>query len=589
MSNQQDLSRSTLDLLPIARSYFEGGRAKLFAVLVLDIVLMSITGVGLLLILPLLGLLGFGSGDVNNPIWQALISALDRVGLTLSLPVGLMLFIAAVSLRALLNWRRATWQVEVEQQFQATLRIRLYQALSRTELYRLEQLRTSEFIQSAQTESRRTQQAANVLFQLFSQGVNLGVYFTVALVLSWQITTFAIVCGLIGFIVMLPIVQRTHELSRKLIHVRSSMVNNLIEHIQGLHTARSLGLTARFVDEFKTRCMQSANFNVRLVRFSALSNLIFEVVAVALLAAIVYFGLSYLQIEATRFIVLLVIFIKIFPSMGTLQQLFQRLMSLIPSFRHYLDLLDDLEQHEEISVEAADGPRMIMRHSLELRNVSFNYRSSGRPALQDVSLTIEKGTLSAIGGHSGAGKSTLVDIATGLLPAQQGELLLDGTILGKQERILWRREIGMVPQDSFMFDDTIRANLQCAKPGASERELWDVLDAVKARAFVESRRDGLDSTVGEQGRLLAGGERQRICIARALLRDPQLLVLDEPTNNLDEASEGALLEFLQDLKDKATLIVISHEKRILRCADRVFELEEGVLSRASEVALEPYE
>jgi len=588
MSNKPELGRGTLDLLPIARSYFEGGRAKLFAVLVLDIVLMSITGVGLLLILPLLGLLGFGSGNANNPIWLALTQALDRIGLTLTLPVGLMLFIFAVSARALLNWRRATWQVEVEQHFQTTLRIRLYQALSRTELYRLQQLRTSEFIQSAQTESRRTQQAANVLFQLFSQAVNLSVYFTVALLLSWQITAFAIVCGLIGFIVMLPIVRRTHELSRTLIQVRSSMVNNLIEHIQGLHTARSLGLTGRFVAEFKARCLQSAKFNVNLIRLSALSNLVFEIVAVALLAAIVYFGLSYLQIDATRFIVLLVIFIKIFPSMGSLQELFQRLMSLIPSFRHYLDLLSDLEQHEEMSIETADGPRMIMQRSLELSHVSFRYRTSGAPALHDVSLTIEKGSLSAIGGHSGAGKSTLVDIATGLLPAQEGDLRLDGQRLGMRERILWRREIGMVPQDSFLFDDTIRENLLCAKPDASEQDLWGVLDAVKARAFVESRDDGLDTRVGERGRLLAGGERQRICIARALLRDPQLLVLDEPTNNLDAASEAALLDLLQDLKQEATLIVVSHEKRILRCADRVFELEEGTLRRETEAEMDQY-
>ena len=136
----------------------------------------------------------------------------------------------------------------------------------------------------------------------------------------------------------------------------------------------------------------------------------------------------------------------------------------------------------------------------------------------------------------------------------------------------------MVPQDSFLFDDTIRANLQCAKPEAIEQDLWDVLDAVKARAFVESRGSGLDSTVGERGGLLSGGERQRICIARALLRDPQLLVLDEPTNNLDEESESALLEILQELKQEATLIVVSREKRILRCADRVFELEDGMIS-----------
>jgi ATP-binding cassette subfamily C protein len=194
---------------------------------------------------------------------------------------------------------------------------------------------------------------------------------------------------------------------------------------------------------------------------------------------------------------------------------------------------------------------------------------------------IERGALTVIGGQSGAGKSTLVDIATGLLPPGTGGLLIDGHRLNDQERVRWRRETALVPQESFLFDDSIRANLLCVKPDATEQELWEVLDAVNCRTFVEGRHGGLDSEVGERGGLLSGGERQRLSIARALLRRPQLLVLDEPTNNLDKESVAALLEIFGKLKRQATLLIVSHDPRVLQCADRIFLLENGILFPAA--------
>lgn len=577
MSDDREPGQGALDLLLFAKSYFEGDRLRLLAVLALQVTLTSITGVGLLLILPLLGLLGLGPGGADNPIWQALAGALGRLGLTLTLETGLALFVVAIGLRALLNWRRETWQVEVEQTFQTALRSRLYETLARTELYFLQRLRTSEFVQATQSEIRRAQEAANALFQLFAQALNLSAYFAVALLLSTKMTLFAIACGVAAILVMLPVVRRTHALSRQQIRIRSSMINNLVEHIQGLRTARSLGLTERFVKDYRGRSDQAAHVAVRLTQLSALSTLVFDVVAVLLLAAIVYAGLVTFAVEPARFLVLLLIFVRIFPAIGQFQNQVQRFASLVPSFRHYLDLLSELGRHEESAPRPGDGPRPRMTQALELRNVTFRYHALEEPALKDVSLRIDKGAMTAIGGHSGAGKSTLVDIATGLLPPGDGALFLDGRALDERERILWRRETALVPQESFLFNDSLRGNLLCVKPDATEAELQEVLDAVNCRAFVEARRGGLDGEVGERGGLLSGGERQRISIARALLRRPQLLVLDEPTNNLDKESVAALLEILERLKRHATLLVVSHDPRILQRADRIFLLEGGVL------------
>ena len=142
------------ELLRFAHSYLQGGRSKLIGVVLLEALLMSMTGVGLLLILPLLALLGFGSDTGDHAIWQTMRASLDSVGLDLTLELGIVIFIAAVCLRAVLGWRRTTWQVEVEQQFQMGLRVGLYDRLTRTQLNRLQRLRTSHFVQSTQVEIR---------------------------------------------------------------------------------------------------------------------------------------------------------------------------------------------------------------------------------------------------------------------------------------------------------------------------------------------------------------------------------------------------------------------------------------------------
>lgn len=330
---------------------------------------------------------------------------------------------------------------------------------------------------------------------------------------------------------------------------------------------------------------EAAQANRDLTALKAKSTLIFEVVSVILLALIVYAAVTRFEVEAARLLVLLAIFIRIFPSIGVFQNQIQQLVSLTPSFQHYQDLLERLHGHEEVLLVNTDAPRLRLQRALELRNVSFSYHRAGQPALRHISLAIESGALNVISGKSGAGKSTLADIATGLLPPQTGELLLDGQPVAGPDRIRWRQETAIVPQEGFLFNDTVRANLLCVKPSATEAEFWAVLEAVNARAFIEARSTGLDTVVGDRGTLLSGGERQRLSIARALLRRPQLLVLDEPTNNLDRESEQSVLEVLEKLKHQTTLLVISHNPRLLERADREFHLEDGALVPQPDVTL----
>ena len=568
---------TTRDFLVFAKSYFAHGRLRLVGVLVLEMLLKSIHGAGLLLILPLLGLLGIGSEGKESALWERFNTFLNKGGLHLNLETGLLLFIGVIAFRAILFWVKRYWQVDVEQKFQMSLRTRVYEALAHTEMDYLQNLRFSEFVQAAQIEIRNAQRAASALLQIFSDLLNLVLYFSVALILSVEMTFFAVLCGGTGALVLLPYARQTHRVSRRQIRHRFSMLDNFLEHIQGMRMARTLGLTDRFIEDFRERNQAVTGGYIEITRLSARAGSIFQIISAVLLASIVYAGLVLLDVESARLLVLLAIIARTFPMIGRLQIQVQEFISLNPSFRHYLDFVEKLEKNQETPPLAEDGPGLVMHQSLELRNVSFRYQTSKTPALKNISLTIEKSAFNAIGGHSGAGKSTLADIATGLVSPQEGELRLDGKLLSRADHIRWRRETGVVPQESFLFNDTVRANLLCVNPEATDEQLWEVLEAVNSRGFVESSPEKLDRLVGERGSLISSGERQRLSIARALLRKPQLLVLDEPTNNLDEASESALFEILEKLSKETTLLVVSHDQRLLERSDRLFMLENGVL------------
>ena len=210
------------------------------------------------------------------------------------------------------------------------------------------------------------------------------------------------------------------------------------------------------------------------------------------------------------------------------------------------------------------------------------YSNEGERVLDHVSLIAEAGRVTAILGNSGAGKSTAADLLNGLLSPDSGRVLIDQTELTPSLARAWRGRVGYVAQDTLLFHDTVRANLLWAEPAASESEMIDVLKQAAAE-FVLETPNGLDTVVGDRGILLSNGQRQRIALARALLRKPSLLILDEATNSLDLENEKRILDSIyaavaagrQSQEHRLTVIIIAHRASAIERADMVYLLENG--------------
>ena len=211
---------------------------------------------------------------------------------------------------------------------------------------------------------------------------------------------------------------------------------------------------------------------------------------------------------------------------------------------------------------------------MRFENISFAY-SEELPVLHNISLHAQPGETVALVGHTGAGKTTIVHLLTRFYEFDSGEILIDGKPLRDLSKGALRSAVGMVTQESFLFNGSIRDNLRLGKPEATDEELWDALTAANAREFVEHLPDKLESIVGERGVKLSVGEKQRVSIARALLKDPPILILDEATASVDTATERLIQRALDRLMENRTSFVIAHRLSTVRHADQILVLDHG--------------
>jgi ATP-binding cassette subfamily C protein len=277
-------------------------------------------------------------------------------------------------------------------------------------------------------------------------------------------------------------------------------------------------------------------------------------------------------------VTLILLFARAAPMLMNVQQNTFVLLHALPAAYEVEALLAETEQAAEPPPSTLQAPLALQRE-LKLEGVTVAWPERDMPALDRISLTIPARTTLAVIGPSGAGKSTLADIVMGLLAPDAGQVLVDGEPVTGATRARWRSTIAYVPQDVFLFNDTVRANLAWGLPdslgvGDSEPAMCAALERAGAD-FVLALPQGLDTPVGDGGVRLSGGERQRIALARALLRKPTLLILDEATSALDPDNETRIREAIARLHGDLTVIVIGHRQSMVAQADQVIRLEQG--------------
>ena len=215
---------------------------------------------------------------------------------------------------------------------------------------------------------------------------------------------------------------------------------------------------------------------------------------------------------------------------------------------------------------------------LDFQHVSLTYQGAGAPTLQDMNFTVNRGDTVGIIGGTGSGKTSLVNLIPGFYPATEGEILLEGRDIRTMSDEELRGRIGVVPQKAVLFKGTIRSNLQWGKPDATEEEMWKALELAQASEVVDGKPGKLDATVAQNGKNFSGGQKQRLTIARALVRNPEILILDDSASALDYATDAKLRAAIRTLEDKTTTFIVSQRASTIRHADKIIVLDDGEIA-----------
>lgn len=428
-----------------------------------------------------------------------------------------------------------------------------------------------------------TSQLLMSIFDIIINGlmaiVMLGMLFMVDIVVTTATIIF-LGCsyGLINYFVK----NKLHEKGKKRFEANRGRFRMANEALSGIKTTKVMGIETYFLKSFNNFSQKYAQYNVFANMVGEIPKYILETSA---FGGIVFFVLYMISRgdKVLDFIPLLSLYA--FAAYRTIPA-FNRLFNAMTSIHYnstivdkiYIDMVELAPDTKAITKTNSGSRKLIFNEKIQLQNLKFSYKDSTLEVINDISLTIPKNDIIGFVGATGCGKTTLVDMVLGLLTPQEGKILIDDEELNEGNISSWQKKIGYVPQEIYLSDDTVLKNIAFGVPDNSI-DLKQAKNAAKIAAIDNFIEDKLphkyDTFIGERGIRLSGGERQRIGLARALYRNPEVLILDEATSSLDGATEEIVLKAIQDAARSRTVIMIAHRLNTLKDCDQIYIMEKG--------------
>jgi ATP-binding cassette subfamily C protein len=548
---------------------------RLAGLVALTLLIALTSGTSLVMLVPLLEVAGLSvPGGAGERLVELVFSGLTTVGIEPTLLAVLTLNLLMVAVTASLSRVQTVWSASFGQSAVRSLRLELYRNLSHADWLYLAGERSSRFSHTLLGELERVGGAISALVSLLVSAGRTIVYTIVAVALSPMLTTLTLLLGGCLSLLLLGRARLARSIGESVSDAYQELYSATGEHLAAMKLIKSHALESRQNVAYEAVSRRVETAFVAVSRNQADVSFWLQVGSIVALSAILYAALGVLMLPLATVLLLLYLFSRLLPLLAGVQRNYQSLASLLPAYARLRGALEQSERARETAAERTEPFRLTL--GIELRGVRFEYPDRDDAAIERLDLLLPAGQTTAIVGPSGSGKSTLADLVIGLISPTEGEVRIDGEPLTPERRRAWRSLVGYVSQDHFLFHESIRENLTIARPEATERELWDALELASA-SFVSRLPAGLETVVGDRGLRLSGGERQRLVLARALLRNPSLLVLDEATSALDTENEERIKEAIDRLTGRMTILVIAHRLASVRMVHAIHVLEGGRL------------
>ena len=468
--------------------------------------------------------------------------------------------------------------------FSTKLRQALFDHIEDLSFTDIDKAGTSTMITRMTSDVNQVQSGINMTLRLFLRSpiIVFG-----AMIMAF---TIDVKCALI-FVVAIPllsvvvfgIILSTIPMYKKVQSKLDQVLGITRENLTGVRVIRAFHQEAKEADRFRENNEALSAMQIFVGKISACMNPVTYIIVNGAIIALIYTGAVQVNIgNLSQGEV-----VAIINYMNQILVELVKLANLIVTMTKALACADRVASVFDIGADAAYVGAQDQELAdkvdkkapfLDFKHVSLTYQGAGAPTLQDMNFTVNRGDTVGIIGGTGSGKTSLVNLIPGFYPATEGEILLEGRDIRTMSDEELRGRIGVVPQKAVLFKGTIRSNLQWGKPDATEEEMWKALELAQASEVVDGKPGKLDATVAQNGKNFSGGQRQRLTIARALVRNPEILILDDSASALDYATDAKLRAAIRTLEDKTTTFIVSQRASTIRHADKIIVLDDGEIA-----------